>query len=56
MLAVVFVALAGSVYGFDQVFQGAWSFLVVWGLIAGPVLMFIADREGRQAPRQRGRN
>jgi len=56
MMAVAFVSLAGSVYGFDQVFQGAWSFLVVWGLVAGPALMFIAHGEGRAAPRPHPRS
>lgn len=48
VLALGFVSLTGSVYGFDQFLQGAWPLMVVWGLIAGPALMFAANkRRGR---------
>lgn len=48
-IAVGFAALAGFTYGFDELLSGSWLLLVIWGLIAGPALMFVAgsrDRNG----------
>jgi hypothetical protein len=46
-IAFGFAALAGSTYGFDELTSGSWPLLVVWGLIAGPALMFVAGRNNR---------
>jgi hypothetical protein len=54
-MAVGFTALAGSTYGFEEIFSGSWPFLVVWGLIAGPVLMFVAGRGDHDSDRRGGR-
>ncbi|MCF7976515.1 MAG: hypothetical protein K9L82_00605 [Chromatiaceae bacterium] len=53
-IAVGFAALAGSTYGFDELLSGSWLLLVVWGLIAGPVLMFVAGSEDRNSSWRRG--
>jgi hypothetical protein len=42
-MALGFVSLASSIYGLEHLVQAVWPMLVVWGLLAGPALMFLAD-------------
>jgi hypothetical protein len=48
-IALGFASLVSSIYGFEQLVRGAWPMLVVWGLVAGPALMFFAEGTERRA-------
>jgi hypothetical protein len=52
-IALGFIGVAGSIYGFDLLLQGSWPLLVVWGLIAGPLLMFVAQSDRDDHSRRR---
>jgi hypothetical protein len=49
VIALGFASLVGSIYGVEQLVQGAWPMLVVWGLIAGPALMSFAGQGSRRS-------
>lgn len=49
-LASGFGLLTGAVYGPDTLFHGAWTFLTLWGLLAGPAMMAAAALDPAEAP------
>ena len=54
-IAFGFALLTGSVYGLDALAHGSWSVLVLWGLVAGPALMWIVSADYRGSSRRRPR-
>lgn len=48
-MAVGFALLTGSIYGLDALAHGGWSVLVLWGLVAGPTLMWIVSADDRRS-------
>jgi hypothetical protein len=53
-MAVGFALLTGSVYGLDALAHGGWSVLVLWGLVAGPALMWLVSSDDRRRGPRRG--
>jgi len=52
-IAVGFALLTGSVYGLDALAHGGWSVLVLWGLVAGPALMWVVSADHRRSSQRR---
>lgn len=50
LIAGAFAGLTAGVYGLELLLYGTWPVLVLWGLVAGPVMMFAVsgDRRGRE--------